>query len=100
MNIFIFPQIELLKIFSEMSDKVVKDKPPKGQAEECYVLDEYIVEDTRNDERQERKDGKGKNEDKKRGQNKKRPVFKVNNKVSKWKGLGVGGRFHTTKNLF
>ena len=77
-----------------MSDNVIKDKPPKGQAEECYVLDEYIVENTaRKDERQERTDGKGKDEDRKRGQNKKRPVFKVNNKVSKW----GGGR--TTLNL-
>ena len=71
-----------------MSDNVIKDKPPKGQAEECYVLDEYIVENTaRKDERQERTDGNGKDEDKKRGQNKKRPVFKVNNKVSKWGGV-------------
>ena len=84
LNLFIIPGISF---FSEMSDNVIKDKPPKGQAEECYVLDEYIVENTaRKDERQERTDGKGKDEEKKRGQNKKRPVFKVNNKVSKWGG--------------
>ena len=64
-----------------MPENAGEDKPVKGQAQECYVLDEYLVEDSKKDGKEEQRNQKGNDDDKKRGQNKKRPVFKVNNKV-------------------